>query len=137
MHEKKIKGDIGFACVLSELIKQGWNVCIPTSEHTSYDLIAEKNGICKRVQVRYTSKNDNRISVKLRSCWSDRNGCHTKTREKSDFDTLAVYSPDDIFCFVDSSEFKNGTGINFCINDPKNNQKKNIRLVKNYTIMPL
>ena len=86
MHEKKIKGDIGFAFAIAVATEQGWSCCIPFSEHCSYDFIAEKNGKCKRVQVKYTTPSaEGVLKVKLASSWADKHGVHTKKRKFSDF----------------------------------------------------
>ena len=45
MHEKKIKGDIGLAFSIAVLTEQLWNVNLPLSESTKYDLIAEKRSV--------------------------------------------------------------------------------------------
>ena len=67
VHTKKDKEDIGVAQTIAALTMQGWRVAMPLSEHTKYDLIAEMNGVCKRVQVRYTTPKNNVLTVKLRS----------------------------------------------------------------------
>ncbi len=99
---------------------------IPVEEDLKYDLIAERNGICKRVQVRYTTPRNNILRVKLRSCWANSKGVHTINRKQGDFDILAVYCPtNNIVYFIDDKEFDNSTGINFkLLESEKKNQYK-------------
>jgi hypothetical protein len=120
MHMKKIKGDIGVTAAIADLTKLGWNVSVPISEHTKYDLVIEKDNVCYRVQVRYTSMKNGVLNVKLRSCWADKHGCHTKDRKSGDFDILAVYCPqNNQLYYIKDSMFTNSTGVNIRIEKPK------------------
>ena len=136
MHEKKAKGDIGVVFVIANLTEQGWNVSLPITEHASYDLIAEKQGICKRVQVRYTTPCNGSLRVKLRSCWSDKNGIHTRLRRTEDFDILAVFNPSSKESyFIDSKDFTNISCLTLRLAETKNNQITGIRMVQEYRKM--
>jgi hypothetical protein len=135
MHEKKEKGDIGLAFSLAFCTEQGWTCCVPLSEHQPYDFIAEKNGICKRIQARYTTPKNGVLEVKLRSCWNDKNGSHSITRKKGDFDTLAVYNPHnkEIY-FINDNDFENSNTISLRVKEPKK-KFKTIRMAKDYLIL--
>ena len=137
MHDKKTKGDLGLTYAIARLTELEWHVCLPISEHMPYDLIAEKDGICKRVQVRYTTPKNDILAVKLRSSWSDKNGCHSTLRIKGDFDVLAVFNPvtKQVY-FVDDKEFSNSTSINLRLCPSKNGQKIGVRYAENYNIYP-
>ena len=39
-HRTKDKGDLGVACVITDLMKAGIQVSLPLSEHLPFDLIA-------------------------------------------------------------------------------------------------
>jgi hypothetical protein len=134
MHQKKEKGDIGLAYAIARVTELGWSVCLSIKEHTKYDLIAEKNGVCKRIQVRYTTPHNGVMAVKLRSIWSDKNGVHSRLREEGDFDILAVFCPTtkSVF-FIKDEEFENGTAISLRLEPSKNNQKKNVRMAEDFT----
>jgi hypothetical protein len=136
MHEKKIKGDIGVGYAIAILTEQLWNVCLPLTEHAPYDLIAEKDGLCKRVQVRYCTPNGGVMIIKLKSSWSDKHGNHVKKRVKGDFDTICGFNPENKTCyFLSDEDFENGNSINIRMEKPKNNQLKGIRLAEDFKIM--
>jgi len=133
MHNKKTKGDIGLSYSIASATDQGWSCCIPLSEHQTYDFIAEKDGICKRVQARYTTPKNNKLDVKLKSSWADKNGNHTTKRKVGDFDTLSVYDPcSKQVYFINDKEFENNSGITLRLSTSKNGQKKGIRMADNY-----
>lgn len=134
MHEKKEKGDIGMAFSLAICTEQGWSCCIPLSEHQSYDFIAEKNGICKRVQVRYTTPKKGVLETKLRNCWNDKNGTHSVLRKKNDFDTLAIYNPLAKEVYFIDDDFENSSTISLRVEDPKK-KFKTVRMAKDYLIL--
>lgn len=137
MHEKKVKGDIGVAKVIAEATSQLWNVLLPLSEHQQYDLVLEKDGELKRVQVRYTSINKfGTISVKLRTSWADKNGTHNRSREKNDYDILAVYCPGtEKVYFIDAANFNNTAAINLRVSEAKSGQRIGIRMADDYLIL--
>lgn len=120
MHIKKHKGDIGLTCVMAELTKQEINVSLPLSEHLKYDLIAEKGGVLKRVQVRYTTVSNGSMRIKLKSVWSNQAGVHVVNRKKGDFDILAAYCPNTgKTYFIEDSTFDCGNSITIRINPAK------------------
>ena len=51
----KQKGDIAEAFVTFLLKQKGFTVLIPWGEDNRYDLVSEKNGVFKRIQVKYVS----------------------------------------------------------------------------------
>jgi hypothetical protein len=135
MHIKKVKGDLGVAFTIAALTEQGFNVALPITEHSKYDLIIEKNGILKTVQVRYTTPKNDVLHIKLRSCWNDKQGVHTTLREKGDYNILAAFNPiTKIVYFINDDEFTNTSGINLRLSPPKNNQLNKIRLAKDYLL---
>ena len=133
MYSKKEKGDIGLVKTIANFTEERVHVSLPISEHLKYDLIAEKDGICKRVQVRFTTENNGTLSVKLKSVWSDRKGNHILKREKGDFDILAVYSPsNDKVYFVDDKSFENSTAICLRLKKSTGNNHHTIRNAEDY-----
>lgn len=67
MAKTKQKGDIAEAYVLYLLKQNGFNVFIPWGEDNRYDLIVEKNGLFKRVQVKYVSSRNGVLEIPFRS----------------------------------------------------------------------
>lgn len=52
---RKIQGDLGVAKAIAYYVEQGYNVSVPLTDATRYDLIVE-NGSLKRVQVKTTNQ---------------------------------------------------------------------------------
>jgi hypothetical protein len=131
MYTKKEKGNIGLAKAMAELTVQKIHVSIPIEEDLKYDLVVEKEGVCKRMQVRYCTPSESVLAVKLKSVWSDKKGNHVVVRQKGDFDILAVYCPsnDEVY-FVDDKGFENTTVIYLRLFKSKNNHK--VRMAKDY-----
>lgn len=136
MNDKKIKGDLGLVNVVLRLTELGFFVSLPISEHSKYDLIIEKENVCKTIQVRYTTMKNETISVKLRSTWADKNGSHARMRKKGDYDLLAVFEPKTKTTFFISDQQLNGleTQISFRMSAPM--IKCKYRLITDY-LFPL
>ena len=133
MHEKKLKGDIGLTAAIFKFTKMGWNACLPIAEHLKYDLIVEKAGECKRVQVRYTTPVNGRLAVKLQSTWSSKTGCRITPRIKGDYDILTIYNPErDEVYFLKDDDFSNGSVVYLRYNPALSGRKKGIRLTKDF-----
>ena len=99
MHHTKDKGDIGLAKAIADITQQGWIVCLPFTEHAAFDLIAYKDNVCKRVQVKYRALKGDTLEYQLRSSWSDKHGVHTKFIDKSSIDIFCFYCPNTDACY--------------------------------------
>lgn len=135
-HHTKTKGDIGVLKAQCELAIQGFTILNPLTEHSSYDLVAEKDGNFKRVQVKYRSlEKDGAIRVSFTSSWADKNGSHTNKVDKSLIDLYAVYCPEtDKVYFFNPSDFKEHVTLR--VNAPKNNQSIGINLAEDFLCVP-
>jgi hypothetical protein len=94
-HHTKDKGDVGLAMVIADLTKNGFNVCLPISEHQAFDLIAanEEGKLC-RIQVKYRVLKNGAVEVPFRSVYSNGQGAKAVLNDFSKFDVYAVYCPD-------------------------------------------
>ena len=127
------KGNLGLVRAITDLTEKDIAVSLPISESEKYDLIAEKNNICKTVQIKYTSLHNGVIEVKLRSIWTNEQGYQTASRKKNDFDILSIYCPDtNKNYYVDATQFDNGTTITLRVEKPKVKNNK-IRMADDYT----
>ena len=119
------KGNIGLVKILSHLTEEDIAVSLPISESEKYDLIAEKNNICKTVQVRYAKMVKGSIPVKLRSQWTNGDGFQAKNRQKGDYDIIAIYCPDtNKTYYVGDEEFDSGSAIYLRIDEPLRNKSR-------------
>jgi len=55
IHHTKNKGDLGVLKAQADLAEQGYMVLLPLTEHHAFDLAIYKDGVFKRVQVKYRS----------------------------------------------------------------------------------
>lgn len=89
MHSKQ-KGNIGFTATVLELQKNEFNVFSEIGDYSRVDIIAEKNGITKKIQVKYDTGDSGSITLNLVK--SGPNG-YRYTYNKNDVDWFAIYSP--------------------------------------------
>lgn len=131
-HHTKDKGDLGVGMVIADLMKNGFGVFIPISEHLPYDLIAvNPTGMVKKVQVKFISLRDGQIKLDLRRCHADGNGFHKSSVDRSTFDAYALYCPEKgRVYYVRTGEIPDSSKSAFAMrfDEPKNRQKKLIHL---------
>ncbi len=77
-HHTKNKGDLGVLKAQADLCVKGFLVCLPLSEHAPFDLVAYKNGVFKRIQVKARTIKHGKLDVRFEHSYSDKNGVHTK-----------------------------------------------------------
>jgi len=119
----KKKGAIAETKVLAYLIERGFNVSIPWGEDVRYDLVSEKEGVFKRIQVKYVTPQKGRLALFLRSA----NNWNTIKYTLENVDIIAVYDPkNDNIYFIPIKIFPKNNTLNLRIANPKNNQEKNI-----------
>lgn len=135
-HHTKNKGDLGVLKAQVALSEQGYTILIPLSEHQSFDIVAYKDSIFKRVQAKYRClRKDGTLEIPFKSSWSDSNGVHTRKADKSAIDLYVIYCPDTDQCyFLDPHVF--GDVVILRVNAPKNNQTKGIHLASDFLRVP-
>ena len=134
-HHTKTKGDLGVLKAQCRLAELGYTILIPLTEHSAYDIVVEKDGMFKRVQVKYRKKVDGTVTIPFKSSWADKNGSHIKYVDKTKIDMYAIYCPDtDGVYFFDPNDFRKS--VVFRVDAPKNGQTKNIRFLKDYCHVP-
>jgi len=117
----KQKGDIAEAFVTYLLKQNGFNVLIPWGEDNRYDLVTEKNGVFKRIQVKYATPKNGVIEVRARSC-NNYNVIHYSPKN---IDIIAVYSSDQHKVYlVPFSVIKNKSTCNLRLDPAKNKQTR-------------
>lgn len=122
MHHTKTKGDLGLVKVITKLTEKQFVVGVLLTEHAAYDLLAEKEGICYRIQVKYCSSVGKYIQVGMASSWADKNGNHMKTFDPSKLDVILIYCPDTDKCYwVPTDKIKGKYRFNLALTKSKNN----------------
>lgn len=135
-HHTKDKGDLGKLKVKCDLCEKGFLVLDPESEHAPFDLVAYKNKIFKRIQVKYRSIKKGKITIDYRTCWNDRNGTHVQPVDKTEIDAYAIYCPETNTCYYYPTTEKNITA-SLRITPTKNNQHQNIKMANDFLSLPL
>jgi len=124
----KLKGDIGELIVAHNLLKKGWSVSMPYGENNRYDLIIEKDGLMKRVQVKACTPKDGVLHV---NCRSSNNWSVIKYTEK-DFEILAAVDLNTEIVYYISSKNINKSVFDLRLVQTKNNQKKKVNYAENF-----
>ena len=111
------QGDIGQSRAIYEFQLQGYTVCVPCGVNQKYDLVIEKDGLFKKVQVKTTQCLDkyNRYQVSLKSTtfrYKDRKVfIKTVRRRECDYDLLFVLTKEGKCYIIPSSELGGNKGI--------------------------
>jgi len=107
--DTKLKGDLGVLAVINVAIKAGIMVSLPFGDRAPYDLIFEKDGICKRIQVKSRMPKDGVVMIKRVNRTSS-----SVVYSKDNIDAFAIYCPK-----TDATAFINITEVDmvndFCI----------------------
>ena len=135
-HHTKTKGDLGVLKAKVDLFEKGFLILSPETEHAPFDIVAYKDNIFKRVQVKYRELVNGKVEIKNSTCWADKNGTHTCEYDLNEIDVFCIYvkSIDQCFYFP-ISLFEGNKCLNFRVDTPKNNQKK-FRLISDYREVP-
>lgn len=130
-HHTKNKGDLGVLKAQLDLYEKGYLILTPNTEHAAFDLVVYKDGIFKRVQVKYRAAKNDVITVPFKTSWADKNGNHTKKYDKNEIDLMCIYCPDTDKCYY-IDPLKCGNAINLRLSKPKSHQKANIHMADDY-----
>ena len=135
-HHTKEKGDLGVLKAQVDLYEQGFLFLQPVTEHAPFDLVAYKDGLFKRVQVKYKSVDKTgALTVHFRSCWADKHGTHMLAVNKDEIDLYCIYCPDSDECYyLDPKDYDKSVTLR--VEAPKNNQSLNVRLAADYRRVP-
>lgn len=135
-HHTKTKGDLGVAAAVYDLTKKGFIVCWPMTEHAPYDLIAERDGVMLRVQVKYRTESNGVIVVQFLSVWVDRKRIHVTPMDRSSVDIVVVFCPDTDRCYyLDPSSFEQ-TQLKLRIRPTANNQAYAVNQASDFLEIP-
>ena len=131
-HHTKVKGDLGVLKAQVDLYEQGFLLLQPVTEHAPFDLVAYKDGLFNRVQVKYKSVDKTgALTVHFRSCWADKNGTHMQAVDKDEIDLYCICCPDSDECYYfDPKDFEKSATLR--VEASKNNQSQNVTLASDF-----
>lgn len=111
--DRKTKGRLGEAKVIAYLIEQGYELYLPFSNNSKYDVIAFKDGKLNRVSIKFTSvkRSSGTWDVEMRQIYRGNKVIKIDKFDNSTCDIVAVYiGPLDRVILVDSS-YATGRGL--------------------------
>lgn len=82
------KGDIAVSRAIATFTKMGYDVLLPLTESTTYDLVIDKDNSLHKIQVKYS--NDKNGDIDLRNIHSNSKGYVIRKYKQNDFDWLYV-----------------------------------------------
>jgi len=129
MAETKLKGDIAETYVLYLLIQNGLHVLLPWGEDHRFDMVVEKDGVYKKVQIKYVSARNGVLEVPIRSC----NNYKVIHYSPEDVDIIAAYHAEtQKVYFVPLKNIGNRSSLKIRLSSAKNHQQKKIVLASQY-----
>ena len=121
-----IESELRFA---SEFVRKGYSVFLPYGEDSPVDLLIHKDKSFKRIQVKASKPKNGIVSCQLRSS----NNWQHKKYSKDEIDFFALYDYENKKGYLIPIEKVEGMSeIKIRLLKAKNNQKKRIRLAKDY-----
>ena len=136
MHQTKDKGDLGVLKAQLDMYEQGFTLLNPVTEHAPFDLVAYKDKMFWRIQVKYKSVDKTgSITVHFRSCWANKKGTHMQPVDKGEIDLYCIYCPDTDECYyLNPLDYKRSVTLR--VKAPRNNQLKNVRMAADFRWVP-
>ena len=126
-HYKGLLGELEFTL---HLIKNGWHIFRPLDQNSRVDLIIEKDGKFKRIQVKYCTPYRGCLRVDL-----EHPGRNTEMYSSNDIDAVGVFDPENQkFYLIPLSDILPKKEIWIRIKTTNNKQRKNINWGDEYLI---
>lgn len=120
------EGEMRFA---AEFLRKGWQIFLPYGEDSPIDLLIEKEGIFKRIQIKSTSPIRGAIHCRIKSS----NNWQVKRYTKKEIDFFGIYDYVHKRGYLIPIEDMEGmTEAILRLDKAKNNQSKGIRFAEKY-----
>lgn len=106
---RKTKGRLAEAKVIAYLIENNYETYVPFSNNSKYDVIALKDGIIKRVSIKFTSvkKPSGSWAVEMRQISRRNKHINIDKFNNTEYDLVAVYiGPKDKVILIDAARVK-------------------------------
>lgn len=129
MTKKKQLGKEGELRFASEFLRKGWQIFLPYGEDGPIDLLIEKEGDFKRIQIKATSPIKGTIHCRIKSS----NNWQVKKYTKKEIDYFGIYDYSNKKGYlIPIEDFEGMTEAIIRLEKTKNNQVKGIRLAEKY-----
>jgi hypothetical protein len=115
--DRKTKGRLAEVKVIAYLIENGYEVYVPFSNNSKYDVISFKEGVLKRISVKFTSikRKSGAWDVEMRQIFRGNNRINIHKFDNTMCDLIAVYlGPLDKVLLIEASK---ATGRGLLIKD--------------------
>lgn len=133
------KGDLAESLVISEALKRGYDVCVPFSSRSRYDLVIDRNGNLEKVQVKFVTPVKGTLPIPIKTMSYDSSkGQNNRSKmtvyEEGDFDWIAAVDAETFnVYFIPAIEAIGNCSMSIRLEVPKNGQVKGIRMASSYT----
>jgi hypothetical protein len=127
-------GDLSEIMVLSALIRAGYYVSIPFGENHRYDLIAEKDNVLYKIQVKSGRLRKGAILFACYSSHAHRGG--GMRRYTGEIDLFGVYCADVDGVYLIPAADVSAWSWSLRVESPKNGQSKKVRWASRYLLDP-
>lgn len=127
------KGDIAELAIATDLVKRGYQVAIPFSSSSDWDLLLIRQTSFERIQVKYAEMMKNgTIPVRTRTHSNTSNQRTTRVYTSTEIDWLAVYCPDTDKCYYLPVDDLGCNELRLRVEPSRNNQSQNVRWASDY-----
>lgn len=128
----KVIGEKTEGQILARLLQLEKTVLIPFGDNQRYDLVIDDNGKFLRIQCKTGRFKNGAIIFDTCSSYCHRGG--KKVSYINQIEYFAVYCPDNHQCYMISIDEVANTKCTLRIDQPKNNNSKNIRMASDYIL---
>ncbi len=105
--DRKTKGRLAEAKVIAYLIENGHEVYLPFSNNSKYDVIAFKDGLIRKVSIKFTSvqRKSGSWVIEMRQIYRGNKRINVDKFDSNQYDLIAVYiGPKDKVILVDATK---------------------------------
>ena len=108
----KSKGDLAVAHCIWRLTRLGYEILLPIGDKQKYDLIVERSGDVRKVQVKFAGRYARGSCIaKLRYTGGNKSNYSSKRYNDGDFDYLFVFTEDEQSFFIPWQVVRGKAGI--------------------------
>lgn len=132
------KGDLAESIVITEALKRSYQVSVPFSSNSKYDLIIDRCGVLEKVQIKLVTPVNGKLALPVKTMsYDSTKGSNNRSKMTryvaGDFDWIVcVDSTTFIPYFVPAIEAIGFATFSLRIDPPKNGQTSNVRTADKY-----